>query len=90
MAFFLYGKNIHLGCFCNPGLKSLENEKWTEMHRENERIAKEVETFVIDSGGKKKGVIIPPTWGLIKEVIKKEGSKTPEQRGSKVKIKWGN
>lgn len=60
------------------------------MHRENERIAKEVETFAVDRGGEKKGVLIPPTWGLIKEVMKKEGSKTPEQRGSTVKIKWGN
>lgn len=51
------------------------------MHRENERIAEEGETFAGDSGGEEKGVLIPPTWGLIKQVMKKEGSKTPlEQR----------
>lgn len=90
LPFFLYGKNINLGCFCNPGLKSLEKERWTEMHRENERIAKEVETFAIDSGGEKKGILILYLWGLIKEAMKKEGSKTPEQMVSTVKIKWGN
>lgn len=81
LPFFLYGKNVHLGCFRNPGLKSLEKERWTEMHRENERTAEEGETFAGDSRGEEKGVLIPPTWGLVKQVMKKEGSKTPlEQR----------
>ncbi|KAL1271351.1 hypothetical protein QQF64_030367 [Cirrhinus molitorella] len=45
LPFCLHCENVHLGCFRNPGLKRSEKERWTEMHRENERSAVEGETF---------------------------------------------
>lgn len=82
LPFCLHCKNVHLGCFRNPGLKRSEKERWTEMHRESERSAEEGQMFAVDS--EKKGVLIPSTWGLVNEAMKKEGRNTPPvQRGSK-------